>query len=118
MFLHDGLCGRAEIASSRVIAKALPGVQNLVLRSGGQGREIGEPLHPPTVVRDDRSDLRLLEHELGHQDGVRIFGATPGEIAPLFSIPDKEQATERCGVDDRVRANRGTVQRQTFNVQR
>jgi hypothetical protein len=31
MFLHDGLRGRAEVSSSRIIAETLPGVQDLVL---------------------------------------------------------------------------------------
>lgn len=33
------------------------------------------PRHPPGVVRDDRRDLRLLEHDLGHPHLVRALRA-------------------------------------------
>jgi hypothetical protein len=117
MFLHDGLCGRAEITSSRVIAETLPAVQNFVLRSGGKSGEIGEAPHPLIIVWDDRGDLRLLEHELGHQDRVGISGTTPGEIAALFPIPGEEGVAERSGVRGRVHADRMNVQRPTSNVE-
>ena len=118
MFLHDGSCCRAEIMSSRVIAEALPGVENFVLRGDGQSGEIWEAPHPLIIVWDDRGDLRLLEHELGHQDRVRISGATPGEIAALFPVPGEEGVAERSGVRGRVHADRMNVQRPTLNVQR
>ena len=35
MFLDDGLGGHAEITGSRVIAEALPGVENFAFRRGG-----------------------------------------------------------------------------------
>ena len=118
MVLHDASCGHPEITSSRVIAEALPGVQDVVFRSAGQGGKIGEKAQPLMIVRDDRSHLCLLEHELGHQDSVRVFRAPPGKlIAAPFSVPGKETAAEKCGVDDRVRANTGSVQRPTLNVQ-
>jgi hypothetical protein len=36
---------------------------------------------PCLVILDRSRDLRLLEHELGDEDGVRITRATPGQVA-------------------------------------
>ena len=87
MFFDNGLCGRAEITSSRVIAETLPGAQDFLLRRGGKSGEIGEASHPLIIEWEDRGDLRLLEHKLGHQDRVRISGTTPGEITAFFLVP-------------------------------
>ena len=48
------------------------------------------------IIRDDGGDLRLLEHELGNEDCVRIAGPAPGEIAPMPTIPT-QQATTKFG---------------------
>lgn len=81
--LRDG----EEIACAAVVTESLPGVQDVVLRRAGQGGEIGEPTEPLIIIRDNGSDLRLLEHELGDEDGVRIVPASPGKGAAVRSIP-------------------------------
>jgi len=48
------------------------------------------------IIRDHGGDLRLLEHELGNEDCVRIAGPAPGEIAPMPTIP-AQQATTKFG---------------------
>ena len=48
------------------------------------------------IIWDDGGDLRLLEHELGNEDRVRIAGPAPGEIAPMPTIPT-QQATTKFG---------------------
>ena len=42
---------------------------------------------PCLVLWDHNRDLRLLEHELGDEDGVRITRATPGQVAPVVAVP-------------------------------
>ena len=46
------------------------------------------------IIRDDGGDLRLLEHELGNEDCVRIAGPAPGEIAPMPTIPANRRAAK------------------------
>ena len=46
------------------------------------------------IIRDDGGDLRLLEHELGNEDCVRIAGPAPGEIAPMPTIPAQQASDE------------------------
>ena len=40
----------------------------------------------------DRADLRLLEHELGDENGVRVSCPAPGKIAPAFAVPSENCA--------------------------
>ena len=94
MFFHHSDGRSAEITSTGVIAKTLPGVQNILFGSGCQSGIIGETPQPLFIIRDDGGDLRLLEHELGDEDGVRIVGVTPGKVAAVFTIPRKERAPE------------------------
>jgi hypothetical protein len=75
--LHD-LGGGMEIPGAVVIAKALPGVEHIVLRSAGNRSEIRESVKPSIIIRDYGGDLGLLKHELGYEDGVRIAGFAPG----------------------------------------
>ena len=46
------------------------------------------------IVRDDGGDLRLLEHELGNEDCVRVTGPAPGEIAAVTAIPADKRAAK------------------------
>ena len=91
-----------------------------------------ELLQPPMVIRDDRGNLRLLEHELGNCDGVGVAGSSPGQISLGRSIPNAEKIAHAadCGLGperafssgrvrggddtsrtlDRLRRTRGTFQ--------
>ena len=75
--LHD-LGGGMKIPGAVVIAEALPGVENIVLRSARKRIEIRESAKPFIIIRDYGGDLGLLKHELGDQDRVRIAGFAPG----------------------------------------
>jgi len=57
---------------------------------------MGKSAEPLVIVRDDGGDLRLLEHELGNEDCVRVPNPAPGEIAPMPTIPT-QQATTKFG---------------------
>ena len=46
------------------------------------------------IVRDHRQDLGLLEHKLGDEDGVRITGPAPREIAAMATIPTQQVVTK------------------------
>jgi len=54
------------------------------------------------IVRDHRHDLGLLEHKLGDEDGVRITGLAPREIAAMATIPT-QQVTTKFGCFERHR---------------
>ncbi len=94
MFFHDGNGRGAKISGARIVAEPLPGVENVVFRSGGQRREIGESPEPLIIIRDDRGDLGLLEHKFRDEDRVGIGRVPPGKIAAIFAVPGKESAPE------------------------
>ena len=58
-----------------------------MLRGGGKSGEIGEAPHPLMIVGDDRSDLRLLEHELRNENCVRIARPAPRQVAAVACEP-------------------------------
>lgn len=60
-----------------------------------EARKGGETLHPAVVIRQDGNDLRLLQHELGNQNRVRIARMPPGQIAAFAFKPINEIAAKR-----------------------
>ena len=87
MAMLDGFHHRMQVASSRVIAEALPRVQDVTFRSPGQGGEIWEAAEPLIIIRDNGGNPSLLEHELGDEDGVGIASLAPGKGAAMAAIP-------------------------------
>ena len=57
---------------ARVVAEAAPEREDLVVLRGRERLERGEPREEALVVRDDRRDLRLLQHHLRDPDAVRV----------------------------------------------
>jgi hypothetical protein len=50
--------------------------------------------------------LRLLQHDLGDEDRVRVARPSPGEIAPMAPVPSEQaslEARETLAVDARHR---------------
>ena len=104
MFGHDDFCGGAEIASPSVVPQSLPGMENFPLGGRGERGKIWEAPHPFIIIKDNGSDLSLLEHDLGDEDSVGMARATPGKITAVFTIPGEEDAAERGGVRKMIHA--------------
>jgi hypothetical protein len=94
MAILHGFRNRMQVASSRVIAKALPRVEDVTFRSRGQGSEIREAAEPLIVIRDNGGNLSLLEHELGDEDGVGVPSLAPGEETTVCMIPTRQGRAE------------------------
>lgn len=94
MVVHDKFGGRMEISGARVVAEALPGVKHIIFGRASEGGKGREPAQPLFIIRDDGSDLRLLKHQFGHEDPVRVAGPSPGEIAPMLAIPTKQRVAK------------------------
>lgn len=95
--IHNHSCRAVEISRPGVISETLPGAKHIVFRSACQSGEIGKPQQPIVIVRDHRHDLGLLEHKLGDENGVRITGPAPREIAAMATIPTQQVMTKfRC----------------------
>ena len=76
-----------EIAGSRIIAQALPGVQYVRFSRRGKRADSGETAQPPIIVRDNSGGLGLLEHDFGNEDGIGVAALAPGEIAFVTQKP-------------------------------
>ena len=98
MSIHDNSSGGVQIARPRVIAEALPRVEDVIFRSPSQRGKIGKAAEPLIIIRHNGGNLGLLEHELGDEDGVGIASLAPGEGAPVAAIPTKKRATEDAKV--------------------
>lgn len=86
--------GGVEMARAAVVTEALPGVENVVRRSAGQGGEIRKSRPPSIIIRHDRGHLGLLKHELGDEDGVGIERPAPWEIATVALEPIEKGAAK------------------------
>ena len=111
MAMLDGFRNRMQVAGSRVIAEALPRVEDVTFRSLGQGGEIWEAAEPLIIIRDNGGNLSLLEHELGDEDGVGIASLAPREGAAMAAIPAKQGELEVADALRKVKVDR------TFNAQ-
>lgn len=94
MAMLDDFRNRMQVASSRVIAEALPRVEDVSFRSPCQGGEIWEAAEPLIIIRDNGGNLSLLEHELGDEDGIGIASLAPGEETTVCMIPTRQGRAE------------------------
>ena len=72
-----------------------------------------ETAEPSIIVRNHGGGLGLLEHHLGDQDGVGIFGAAPGELAAMIRMPTKKRTAEGADVSWRDQGFQRNVRRST-----
>ena len=93
LFAHDS-GGFMEVAPTLVISKSGPGRENLVFLFVSQRFNAWVGFQEFLEVRDDGLDLCLLEHDFGnpHSIGIRIL--SPGQLAPILSIPLQKARSE------------------------
>ncbi len=70
-----------------VVAQPAPLLEHALDRRGGEARHVGKRRDETLVIGNDGRDLRLLQHDLGQPDAIRIARVLPGQIvaagAPL-----------------------------------
>ena len=93
----DGLRGAVEVARARVVAEALPEREHVIFLRCGERWKVREAREPAFVKRNDRRDLRLLEHDFRDEDRVWIPRATPRQNARRTPEPCGECAAGECG---------------------
>jgi hypothetical protein len=71
---------------------------------------VGKAAEPAAVEFHDAGDLRLLRHDFGNEDAVRIVCAAPGKIAPVQFVPIEEESMDVRDVYASA-ANRATTSR-------
>ena len=73
-----------------VVAEPLPGADDVAARRRGQRFGIRPAIEPRQVARDDALDLRLLEHDLGDEDRVRVSRLPPGKLPAVLREPGEQ----------------------------
>ena len=109
---RDVLRGAVQADRAPVVAEALPLDDHVRGRRGCERLDGRPALEPGPPARDHAVDLRLLQHDLAHQDRVGIRRLAPREIAPVLAVPGQEQlphARERSESGSRHRPKDRTV---------
>src|SRR6185437_3568230 len=89
--------GAMQVAPPGVIAEPAPEREHLVEVRGGEIGNRRPAREEALVVRDHRLDARLLQHDLGEPDAVRVAGSLPGQrVAALAALPLDDPGCERC----------------------
>ncbi len=94
MVADDGPRGRMQVHRAAIVPQALPDLENRLVGCLGEGLDGREPREKPLVVRDDRGNLRLLEHDLADPDAVRIGRSPPRQVAAGPAEPREQPAHE------------------------
>jgi len=90
--LADKLTGSSvQLASSTVIAQALPGPQDVRLSGRSQVGHGRKPLQKSLEIVADPLDLGLLQHDLADPDAVGITGPPPGQIPARPAVPGEQR---------------------------
>lgn len=77
VLFHDLPRRLLQIAGAGVIAKALPKLVDFVRAGTGRRLDGGQFAHPAFPIRQDRLDLRLLEHDFGYGKSVGVICVSP-----------------------------------------
>ncbi len=115
MLGDDRLRRRMQVMRAAVVAESAPVLEHAIVRRGGQRAHVGERGEKALVVRDDRRDLRLLQHDLGQPDPVRVARALPRQVVAAVRRAARRRGARqtregagkpRCGERRRASASR------------
>ena len=102
----DGLRGAVEVAGARVVPEAAPLGEDVALLRPGErldGRKARAEAFP---AGHDDVERRLLRHDLGEPDRVRVARRAPGQVAPRAPVPAREAARHVARVVEHGRESR------------
>ena len=89
---------RLQPLRADVVAERVPGVGHLLLGCGRERFERRVLVEPLGVLRQHAIDLRLLQHDLGDEDVVRIAGLSPRQIAPVAAVPRQQPVAKSAAI--------------------
>lgn len=83
-----------QVLGPPIIAEPVPRFPHATRARTGERVDRGVQIEKTGPEHGHTRNLRLLQHELGDQDVVRITGGAPGEVPPLGAEPGEEPACE------------------------
>src|SRR5467141_478803 len=81
-----------QVAGARVVAQPVPRLHDRLRARASEVPDRGKSLQEPRIELRHPAHLCLLQHELRHDDAVRIAGLAPRKVARVLSIPPKQLA--------------------------
>jgi hypothetical protein len=84
---HQAARGIMQGASAAVVAKSAPGGEHFGGLGGGKRGHVGKAAQKIAVTVQHRTHSRLLQHDFGNPDVVRVAGGTPGQRAAPAGKP-------------------------------
>ena len=94
MPFHHRLRAGMQIARTRVIAEPGPELEHILERRRGELDDCREACEEPRVIRCDRLDSGLLQHDLGEPDAIRVRALAPSGAPrqhPAMAVVPGEQ---------------------------
>ena len=92
----DDFSGTAvQVAGSGVVAQTTPQRHDFAGVGLGQGLQGWKSVQEPVVIRDDRTYLGLLQHDLGKPYRVWVLAGLPWQVvAPMLTMPAQQTLRE------------------------
>src|SRR5690242_8271987 len=88
-----------QIPATRVVTQSAPEREHRLFARLRERAHVCKAGDEALVVRDDRSDLGLLQHDFRKPDAVRVACPLPGEVvSPMAALPGDQLFRESHGV--------------------
>jgi len=81
-----------QVARAGVIAQPGPMLDDRLDRRRGQRRHGRKTVEKTQVIRNHRGHLRLLQHDLGKPDAVRVTRVLPGQVMAAGALLPGDQS--------------------------
>lgn len=95
-FSYHLLCNAQEPTGSKVVSKRAPKPFHLIERGGGQRFKGGVSVQKLVVLGQHAIYLRLVQHDFGYQDVVRVLGLAPWQVTPVARVPAQKRPLEQA----------------------
>ena len=92
MPLHDRLRRRVQVMRAPVVAESAPVLEYPVEWRQRERANVGKGREELLVVRNDRRDLRLLQHDLGQPDPVGVARVLPRKVVAAVRPLPRDKA--------------------------
>src|SRR4051812_44569116 len=96
----DDLRATMQVACTAVVAESAPQRKDVVERRLREPEDVGKSLEKALVVAEHGGDLRLLQHDLGEPDAIRIPARLPWQrVAAVGALPLDDALRKRRALD-------------------
>ena len=99
-----------QIGGTAVVSESGPGLLDATARGLGERFDGGKAFQESGPVALDSGHLRLLEHDLGDEDTIRVAGASPRQVPAVTTEPGQQTAFDTLALHSEFEARLGIHQ--------